>query len=121
MLALKHRDRLVAAFMVVNVEDGKRLVGANSNIESRIDQRQHVARARQGTRNQTLNNAALALGHLAHYAAFTKDEVRATLEAASEANGYTADDGRGAFEATFSGAWKDGLAEPREILWPAPC
>ena len=79
------------------------------------NQRQHVAQASTGTRNQTLNDAALALGHLAHYAAFTEGEVRATLEAASEANGYIADDGRGAFEATFSGAWKDGLAEPREI------
>ena len=36
MLALKRCDRLVAAFMVVNVEDAERLVRANSNIESGI-------------------------------------------------------------------------------------
>jgi hypothetical protein len=78
-------------------------------------QRQLVAGAATGTRNQTLNNAALSLGHLAHYNAFTESEARATLEAACEANGYIADDGYRAFEATFQGAWRAGLAEPQEI------
>jgi hypothetical protein len=78
-------------------------------------QRQLVAAAGTGTRNQTLNDAALSLGHLVHHHAFTESEVRATLEAACEANGYIADDGYRAFEATFQGSWRAGLAEPHEV------
>ncbi len=79
------------------------------------NERQRVAQAAEGARNQTLNDAALSLGRLAHLDAFGQDEVRAALYAACEANGYIADDGRHAFEATFSSGWKDGVAGPREI------
>jgi hypothetical protein len=74
-----------------------------------------VADAREGKRNQALNDAALGLGHLAHHGAFSEDEVRAALWAACEANGLVADDGAHAFEATFNSGWKKGVSEPKEI------
>ncbi len=78
-------------------------------------ERRRVADAGAGARNQTLNDAVLGLGHLAHYGAFTEDEVRSTMAAACAANGYIAEDGRGAFDATFASAWCDGTAVPRQV------
>jgi hypothetical protein len=79
------------------------------------NERQRVAQAKPTTRNQTLNNAALALGHLAHYGAFSEDEVRAALQMASAANEYLNQDGVPAFEATFNSGWGAGTAQPRDI------
>src|SRR5262249_51444740 len=79
------------------------------------NQRQNVAVARKGSRNQELNNAALALGHLAHHGAFSEDDAMAALEAACRQNGLVADDGIGAFQSTFRSGWRKGLSEPKEL------
>jgi hypothetical protein len=66
-------------------------------------------------RNNALNDAALALGHLAHHEAYTKDEARAALHAACEENGLIADHDPRAFERTFLSGWRKGVSEPKEI------
>ena len=75
---------------------------------------QKVAQAGPGTRNHTLNNAALALGHLAHYGAYTETEVYVALSAACEQNGLLTEDGASAVEATFKSGWRKGVSEPAE-------
>jgi hypothetical protein len=79
------------------------------------NERQIVAQTAPGGRNQALNNAALKLGSLVHHGAFTEDEIHATLHAASQLNGLIADDGPGAFEATFKSGFTAGVAQPRDV------
>jgi putative DNA primase/helicase len=78
-------------------------------------ERQRLALQQQPGRNIALNNAALALGSLAHVGAYTEGEAHAALRAACELNGLIADDGMSAFEATFSSGWSAGLREPRDV------
>ncbi len=77
--------------------------------------RQRLAHAPEKHRNQTLNNEALALGHLAHHGAYTEAEVLAALSAAAETCGLMQDDGPAQVEATFKSGWKAGLAAPEDI------
>src|SRR5712671_4252527 len=52
-----------------------------------------VEAAGKGMRNETLNNAALSLGHLVAAGALSESTVRGALEAAAGANGLVKDDG----------------------------
>src|SRR5262249_7109854 len=78
------------------------------------NERSQLAKQASGGRNAKLNNAALKIGSLAHYGAFSEDEARAALHGACVANGLIADDGLPAFEATFDSGWTAGTAQPRE-------
>jgi hypothetical protein len=79
-------------------------------------ERHELAHTPEGRRGSTLNKAAFALGTLAHYGAYTKAEVRATLFAACEFNGLLAHDGQKEIDRIFENGWNDGLEQPREIL-----
>lgn len=78
-------------------------------------QRRELGDRKDGDRNNALNTAALKLGTLHHYGAFTENEAQSTLRAACETNGYIASDGFKAFEATFKSGWAAGTDKPHEI------
>ena len=77
-----------------------------------------VRGATQGTRNETLNKAALKLGH--HVAAGSLDEgdVRAALEAAADANGLTKDTKGGGLRGvlrTIESGLRAGMRDPARL------
>ena len=78
------------------------------------DERSKLARTGDN-RNNALNNAALALGSLHHYGAFTEAEVKATLLGACERNGLLADDGLDQCERSIRSGWAKGISSPRTI------
>lgn len=76
-------------------------------------------------RNNALNDAALKLGHYAHYAdvapVIEKESVKAALVDACEDNGLTRDYEGGGMHgvlATFEGAWAKGAKQPKDIPPP---
>ena len=79
------------------------------------NEKHRLATAPKGGRNAALNNAALALGHLAHYGAFNEDEARVSLRNACTDNGLIGDDGQASFETTFASGWAKGLSERRIV------
>ena len=81
-----------------------------------------VRNAKEGTRNQTLNNAALALGHYVGGGGLPESLVREELKRAAEVCGLTRDDGGDkAVLATIESGLKKGKEEPKEIPEkPAP-
>jgi AAA domain/Bifunctional DNA primase/polymerase, N-terminal len=72
-----------------------------------------LAGALAGNRNNSLNNEALGLGHLALLGGFQESEAFSTLMAACEANGLIAADGIKSVHATFWSGWRKGLSEPQ--------
>ncbi len=77
-----------------------------------------VANAMKGTRNDTLNQAAIALGELVGAGYLTQSEVEnALFDAAAH---YREDDGDRAAENTISSGMKKGMAQPRYKPMLAP-
>jgi hypothetical protein len=72
------------------------------------DRAAEVAQAEDGTRNSTLNNAAMYVGGLAAHGLVTEDEARAALWAAASLVGIKTREFRG----TFRSGWKAGLRKP---------
>jgi hypothetical protein len=79
------------------------------------EERGRLAGVGSGGRNRELNTAALKLGAVAHYGAFSRGEALAALEDACMRNGLIQDDGRHAFAATFASGWTAGEASPRTV------
>ena len=84
------------------------------------NQKYELSRAPKGGRNAALNNAALSLGHLAHFGTFTEDEAKLALRGACYDNGLIGDDGIDSFDMTFASGWEAGLAEPHELPEGSP-
>jgi hypothetical protein len=78
-------------------------------------QRRELGEEKDGNRNAALNTAALKLGALHHYGAYSQAEAEAALRSGCETNGYIASDGFKAFEATFRSGWDAGIAKPHDI------
>jgi putative DNA primase/helicase len=74
-----------------------------------------VESALQGTRNQTLNDSSLSLGHLVGAGALTESAVRAAMEAAAAANGLVKDDGINSVRATITSALRAGIGQPSDL------
>jgi hypothetical protein len=74
-----------------------------------------LAKEPPGRRNNALNIAALGLGHLHHYGAYTEAEAYAALEGACATNGLLKADGMKAVQDTFDSGWSKGTAEPKEL------
>jgi putative DNA primase/helicase len=78
-------------------------------------QTKNVEQAAAGTRNDALNKAALALGHLVGAGVLAESAVRAKLEDACQANGLAKDDGLVSVRATITSGLKAGIAEPTDL------
>jgi hypothetical protein len=76
----------------------------------------NVARAQQGTRNETVNKAAFALGTMAGAGWIEPETIRSRLLAAAHDSGLVRDDGAAAARGTIESGLKAGLAEPRSAL-----
>lgn len=74
-----------------------------------------VASAGERTRNQSLNIAALKLGHYVGAGLLHAEDVRRALLAAAESCGLIKDDGVKACEATIRSGLTKGMAEPRGV------
>lgn len=79
------------------------------------NRRHELARVAKGGRNAALNEAALSLGHLAHFGAWSEDEAKLALRGACRDNGLIGDDGIDSFDMTFSSGWEAGLLDPKEL------
>lgn len=84
-----------------------------------------VAGAMNGTRNTTLNNAALKLGHKVAAGYLQAGEVEAALMDAAQRSGLAQEDGPDAVQATIRSGLTAGLQEPghppdRPDFRPAP-
>lgn len=75
------------------------------------ENRRKVAEAPVGSRNDTLNRAAFALGALSVPGIVTQDEAWANLSEAASACGLAAGETR----ATFASGWRSGVESP---FWP---
>jgi hypothetical protein len=75
-----------------------------------------VAATRSGGRNERLNKAAISLGHLVGAGWIKRGDVEAALFAASVSNGYVADKGERATEATIQSGLGAGECEPSAPL-----
>jgi Bifunctional DNA primase/polymerase, N-terminal len=82
-------------------------------ISALIDECDKVAKAKPGTRNSTLNNAAFNLGQIIAGDYLNEQEVRTRLFEAAEKCGLVADDGEQAARATIDSGLQAGLAQPR--------
>jgi Virulence-associated protein E/Bifunctional DNA primase/polymerase, N-terminal len=76
---------------------------------------QDVERAVEGQRNITLNNAALALGHLVGAGALSDSVVRACLEDACHKSGLIKSDGIKSVRDTISSGLKKGISQPADL------
>jgi Virulence-associated protein E/Bifunctional DNA primase/polymerase, N-terminal len=74
-----------------------------------------VERAPDGQRNNTLNVAALALGHLVGAGALSDSVVRACLEDACHKNGLIKSDGIKSVRDTISSGLKKGTSQPADL------
>ena len=74
-----------------------------------------VARSGAGSRNQTLNDKALALGHLVGAGLLSEGEVRAALENAAASCGLVKDDGIEQCRKTIASGLRAGMAEPADV------
>jgi P4 family phage/plasmid primase-like protien len=72
-----------------------------------------VANAAKGTRNNTLNRAAFALGQLVEAGRLDQAEAERELTAAAEACGLIGDDGAESVRKTIASGLGDGKAHPR--------
>jgi putative DNA primase/helicase len=79
------------------------------------NQIRNVERAGKGTRNQTLNDAALALAHLVAAGLLSEAVVRQLLENAACACGLAKEDGIASVRATITSGMKAGLAQPTDL------
>jgi Protein of unknown function (DUF3987) len=70
---------------------------------------------REGTRNDTLNTAAFALGQLVGAGALEEREVREALFSACRVNGHLQQDGEHMVFGTIDSGVSDGKAEPRDL------
>jgi putative DNA primase/helicase len=74
-----------------------------------------VEQAGKGRRNQSLNNATLALAHLVAAGLLSEAVVRQLLENAACACGLAKDDGIASVRATINSAMKAGLVQPTDL------
>jgi len=74
-----------------------------------------VRQAVEGGRNNALNNAALALGHLVGAGALSEHVVRAELEDAAHACGLVKSDGIKSVRDTISSGLKKGISQPADM------
>jgi putative DNA primase/helicase len=93
--------------------DNSELIGRYVDAALRNEQRR-VAAAREGSRNATLNNAALALGHFVGAGVLSRAAVEQTLEAASADCGLWRE-GPQAVRATIASGLTAGIAQPFDI------
>jgi len=84
------------------------------------DEVSRVLEAVKGTRNPTLNLAALKLGRAVAGGYVDEDEARAELFAAARTVGLVADDGPRSVSATISSGLRAGKRTPRDAGEPAP-
>jgi hypothetical protein len=75
-----------------------------------------LAATAPGGRNQALNKAAFVLGTMVARDWISRDEVEDALRAAMARNGYEADKGIKAIEATLASGLNAGMASPRDDL-----
>jgi hypothetical protein len=80
-----------------------------------VNQTKAVGQASAGTRNDALNKAALALGHLVGANALSETVVRTALEEACRANGLAKDDGIASVRGTIESGLKAGIAQPTDL------
>lgn len=73
-----------------------------------------AAKAGPGTRNAALNKAAFKLGQLIPGGFLTEQQVRQTVQAAAEVNGWAAEEGVAAVEKVITSGMTKGIAAPRE-------
>jgi hypothetical protein len=78
-------------------------------------QTRSVETAPEGSRNDALNNAALALGHLVGAGVLAEPVVRAALEVASDKNGLVKSDGMKSVRDTISSGLRKGIAQPADM------
>jgi putative DNA primase/helicase len=78
-------------------------------------QARSVKQAVEGGRNNALNNAALALGHLVGAGALSEHVVRAELEDAAHACGLVKSDGIKSVRDTVSSGLKKGISQPADM------
>jgi hypothetical protein len=81
---------------------------------------ERLAREQPNNRNIELNNAAIKLGHYAHYGVYDEDEAKSSLHAACEANGYLSEHAESSFNSSFQSGWGDGIKDPWAIPTAAP-
>lgn len=74
-----------------------------------------LAGVKSGDRNNVLNAKAYSLGRLVAGTELTEDEVRRVLTDACKANGYLADEGEHAVEATISSGLEAGAENPKGV------
>ena len=79
------------------------------------DEIRSIQNAGSGTRNSTLNNAALKLGSLVAAGALSESVVFAALEDAAAACGLAQDDGLKSVRATIASGFRAGFAKPRDL------
>jgi Bifunctional DNA primase/polymerase, N-terminal/Family of unknown function (DUF5906) len=75
-----------------------------------------LAATAPGKRNETLNKAAFVLGTMVARDWVTRDEVEDALRAAMEGNGYAADKGSRAVDATLKSGLEAGMDDPHDDL-----
>src|SRR5262249_46930246 len=75
-----------------------------------------LAATAAGGRNEALNKAAFVLGTMAARDWITRDEVEDALRSAMEQNGYAADKGTRAVEATLKSGLEAGMNTPHDGL-----
>jgi len=78
-------------------------------------QTQSVATCLQGSRNQALNNAALALGHIVGAGLLSEATVFSELFAAATACGLVKDDGPESARKTIESGLRAGIAQPLDV------
>jgi len=104
--------------------NGKRPAAEGEDRYARAALQGEVARvtgAAKGTRNNTLNRAAFALGQLVEAGRLDQAEAERELTAAAEACGLTGDDGADSVRKTIASGLEDGKANPRpRETAPAP-
>jgi putative DNA primase/helicase len=74
-----------------------------------------VEQAAKGSRNQTVNDVALQLGHLVAAGALSEAVVRQLLEDAACVCGLAKDDGIASVRSTISSGLKAGLGQPTDL------
>ncbi len=74
-----------------------------------------VEQAAKGTRNQTLTDAALSLGHLVAAGALSETVVRQFLENAGHACGLSKDDGIASVRSTIKSGLRAGMERPADL------
>ena len=106
---LRRTDDTVSA----PVGDGQSLRYAAAAFDREVSA---VRQAREGTRNQTLNNAALSLGTFVGAGLLAESLIRSALTNAAVDAGLAAPE----IEATLNSGIRAGIANPRVVPEPAP-